>query len=129
MTVCRVGIVVVFALLVTGVRAQQQGFSRTVLQRSDLSIPGREVVSALAEFQPGGTVGKHTHPGEEVAYVLEGTLVLEQDGKPTVTIKAGETFVIPPGTGHNATNKTSSRARVLATYIVEKGKPLATAVK
>jgi quercetin dioxygenase-like cupin family protein len=129
MTAFRVGIVVVFALLVTGVRAQQQGFSRTVLQRSDLSLPGREVVSALAEFQPGATVGKHTHPGEEVGYVLEGTLLLEQDGKPTVTIKAGETFVIPPRTGHNATNKTSSRARVLATYIVEKGKPLATQVK
>lgn len=116
-------------LVAAGATAQQPGFSRTVLQRSDLSVPGREVVSALAEFQPGATVGKHTHPGEEVGYVLEGTLLLEQDGKPTVTIKAGETFVIPPGTGHNATNKTSSRARVLATYIVEKGKPLATQVK
>ena len=116
-------------LLVTGVRAQQPGFSRTVIQRGDLSTPGHEVVTAVAEFQPGATVGKHTHPGEEVGYVLEGTILLEQDGKPPVTLKAGETFLIPPGTGHNATNKGSAKARVLANYIVEKGKPLATQVK
>lgn len=109
--------------------AQQPGFSRTVIQRGDLSTPGREVVSALAEFQPGATVGPHTHPGEEAGYLLEGTLVFEQAGKPTVTLKAGETFFVPAGTVHNATNKGSGRTRVLATYIVEKGKPLATAAK
>jgi quercetin dioxygenase-like cupin family protein len=109
--------------------AQQPGFSRTVIQRGDLSTPGREVVSALAEFQPGATVGPHTHPGEEAGYLLEGTLVFEQTGKPTVTLKAGETFFVPAGTVHNATNKGTGRTRVLATYIVEKGKPLATATK
>ena len=109
--------------------AQQPGFSRTVIQRGDLSTPGREVVSALAEFQPGATVGPHTHPGEEAGYLLEGTLVFEQTGKPTVTLKAGETFFVPAGTVHNATNKGTGRTRVLATYIVEKGKPLATAAK
>ncbi|HEU4693578.1 MAG TPA: cupin domain-containing protein [Vicinamibacterales bacterium] len=109
--------------------AQQPGFSRTVIQRGDLSTPGREVVSALAEFQPGATVGPHTHPGEEAGYLLEGTLVFEQTGKPTVTLKAGETFFVPAGTVHNATNKGSGRTRVLATYIVEKGKPLAAAAK
>jgi quercetin dioxygenase-like cupin family protein len=115
--------------VVAGVSAQQAGFSRTVLQRGDLSIPGREVVSAIAEFQPGATVGAHTHPGEEAGYLLEGTLVFEQTGKPTVTLKAGETFFVPAGTVHNATNKGSARTRVLATYIVEKGKPIATPAK
>lgn len=122
-------LIVAFGVLATGVRAQQPGFSRTVLQRGDLSTPGHEVVTAVAEFQPGATVGMHTHPGEEVAYILEGTVLLEQQGKPAVTLKAGETFLIPPNTPHNATNKDTQRARVLANYIVEKGKPLATPVK
>jgi|SRR6185436_6906610 quercetin dioxygenase-like cupin family protein len=122
-------VIVVFALLVTSSRAQQPGFSRTVIQRGDLSTPNHEVVTAVAEFQPGATVGMHTHPGEEVGYVLEGSVLLEQQGKPAVTLKAGETFLIPSGTAHNATNKGTVRARVLANYIVEKGKPLATPVK
>jgi len=120
---------VVVLIVVAGVRAQQPGFSRTVVQRADLSVPNREVVTAVAEFQPGATVGMHTHPGEEVAYILEGTVLLEQQGKPAVTLKVGEGFIIPPGTPHNATNKGTSKARVLANYIVEKGKPLATPVK
>jgi quercetin dioxygenase-like cupin family protein len=122
-------ILVAVCAVVGTVSAQQAGFSRTVIQRGDLSTPGREVVSAIAEFQPGSTVGPHTHPGEEAGYLLEGTLVFEQAGKPTVTLKAGETFFVPAGTVHNATNKASGRARVLATYIVEKGKPIATAAK
>ena len=114
--------------IVAGVSAQQAGFKRTVIQQADLSVPGREATTAIAEFQPGATVGRHTHPGEEVGYVLEGTLVLEQQGKPAVTLGAGKTFFIPAGTVHNATNSGSTQARVLATYIVDKGKPLATAV-
>jgi len=116
-------------VLVGGVSAQHPGFSRTVIQRGDLSTPGMEVVSAIAGFQPGATVGPHTHPGEEAGYVLEGTLIFEIAGQPPVTLKAGETFFAPSGTVHNATNKGTARARVLATYIVEKGKPLATAAK
>jgi quercetin dioxygenase-like cupin family protein len=112
--------------IAAGVSAQQAGFKRTLLQQGNLSMPGHEVVQAIAEFQPGATVGRHTHPGEEVGYVLEGSIVLEQEGKPTVTLGAGKTFLIPSGTVHNATNSGSSQARVLATYIVEKGKPLAT---
>jgi quercetin dioxygenase-like cupin family protein len=113
---------------VVGLGAQQSGFKRTVLQQSKLSVPGREAVTATAEFQPGGTVGRHTHPGEEIGYVLEGSIVLEQEGKPAVTLGPGQTFFIPAGTVHNATNKTSSVARVLANYIVESGKPVATPV-
>ncbi len=114
--------------IVAGVSGQQAGFTRTVLQQGDLSMPGREVVTAIAEFQPGATVGRHTHPGEEAGYVLEGTILLEQAGKPPVTLGAGQTFFIPAGTVHNATSTKSARARVLATYIVEKGKALATPV-
>jgi quercetin dioxygenase-like cupin family protein len=121
-------VTLVLAGIVAGVDAQQAGFKRTVLQQGNLSAPGREVVQAIAEFQPGATVGRHTHPGEEIGYILEGAIVLEQEGKPAVTLGAGKTFLIPSGTVHNATNSSSSQARVLATYIVEKGKPLATPV-
>ena len=116
-------------VVVGGVSAQQPGFSRTVIQRGDLSTPGKEVVSAIAEFQPGATVGPHTHPGEEAGYLMEGTLVFEIAGKPTVTLKAGDTFFVPSGVVHDATNKGTSRTRVLATYIADKGKPLATPAK
>ena len=122
-------VAVLAAAIFTGVSAQQAGFKRTVIQQGDLSVPGREAVTAIAEFQAGATVGKHTHPGEEVGYVLEGTILLEQAGKPPVTLKAGGTFFIPAGTVHNATNTGTGVARVLANYIVEKGKPLATLVK
>jgi quercetin dioxygenase-like cupin family protein len=114
--------------IAAGVGAQQAGFKRTTIQQADLSVPGREATTAIAEFQPGGTVGRHTHPGEEIGYILEGTIVLEQEGKPAVTLGAGKTFFIPAGTVHNATNSGATQARVLATYVVEKGKPLATLV-
>jgi quercetin dioxygenase-like cupin family protein len=106
--------------------AQAPAFKRTVLQQADISVPGHEVVSALAEFQPGASPGRHTHPGEEVGYVIEGTVSLEQQGKPPVTLGAGQSFLIPAGTIHNATNTGAGVARLLATYIVEKRKPLAT---
>ena len=111
---------------ITAVSAQQPAFKRTVLQQSDISAPGREVVQAIADFEPRATPGRHTHPGEEIGYVLEGTFLVEQDGKAPVTLKAGGTFLIPAGTVHNATNTGSGAGKILATYIVEKGKPLAT---
>ena len=108
--------------------AAQTGFKRTEIQRTDLSVAGREVVQALAEIDPGAQSGLHTHPGEEVGYVLEGTFTLEIQGKPAVTKKAGEGFVIPPGAVHNARNTGKAPAKVLATYFIEKGKPVATPV-
>ena len=114
--------------IAAGLGAQQTGFKRTFLQQSKLSVPGHEAVTAIAEFQPGGTVGRHTHPGEEIGYVLEGSIVLEQEGKPPVTLTAGQTFFIPNGQVHNATNKGATTARVLANYVVESGKPVATPV-
>jgi quercetin dioxygenase-like cupin family protein len=106
--------------------AQQPAFKRTVLQQSDITVAGHEVVSAVADFEPRATPGRHTHFGEEIGYVLEGTFLIEQDGKAPVTLKAGGSFLIPAGTVHNATNTGSGPGKILATYIVEKGKPLAT---
>jgi quercetin dioxygenase-like cupin family protein len=95
----------------------------------DLSVPGREVVQVLAELPaPKGTTGRHTHPREEVSYVMDGTLTLEVDGAPARTLKAGDAFLIPAGKIHNATNPGAGSAKVLATYVVEKGKPLTTPV-
>jgi quercetin dioxygenase-like cupin family protein len=116
---------VAFALA-GSVLAQQPAFKRTVLQQSDIAAPGREVVQAVADFEPRATPGRHTHPGEEIGYVLEGTFLVEQEGKAPVTLKAGGTFLIPAGTVHNATNTGAGAGKILATYIVEKGKPLAT---
>ena len=123
-------ILTVTAFVLTSiVAAQQPAFKRTVLQQADLSSPGREVVQAVADFEPRATPGRHTHPGEEIGYVLEGTFVVEQEGKAPVTLKAGGTFLIPAGTIHNATNTGGGPGKILATYIVEKGKPLATPAK
>jgi quercetin dioxygenase-like cupin family protein len=120
-------IVAVAGFALTGaLAAQQPAFKRTVLQQSDISVAGREVVSAVADFEPRATPGRHTHPGEEIGYVLEGTFLIEQEGKAPVTLKAGGSFLIPAGTIHNATNTGTGPGKILATYIVEKGKPLAT---
>ena len=81
------------------------------------------------EIGPGVTFPKHTHPGEEVVYVLEGSLTYEVDGKAPVTLEAGDVLFIPAGTIHAASNTGSGNAAELATYVVEKGKPLLTLVK
>ena len=109
-------------------QAQQAGIKRTDLQRHDLSVPGREVVQVRVDIAPGAAFPRHTHPGEEVINVLEGTLEYEVDGKP-VTLKAGDVLFIPAGTIHAAKNVGSVNAAELATYIVEKGKPLLSLVK
>ena len=109
--------------------SQQQGIKRTDLQRHDLSVPGREVVQVRVELAPGVSFPKHTHPGEEIIYVLEGTWEYTVEGKPPVTLKAGEVLFIPAGTIHSAKNVGSGNGAELATYVVEKGKPLLTVVK
>jgi len=109
--------------------AQAPGLKRTELQDRDLSIPGRHVVQARVEFEPGAGIGRHTHPGEEISVVLEGSLLLEVDGQPSRTVKAGEAFFIPAGVIHAGKNPGSGKGVVLATYVVEKGKPVATLVK
>ena len=125
-------VVVAVALATLGIAAgqpaPQTGFRRIPVQQGDLTVPGREVVQAVAEIQPGAESGRHTHPGEEVAYVLEGTISIDVQGKPAMMKKAGEGFIMPAGTVHNAKNTGTTAAKVLATYIIEKGKPPATPV-
>ena len=104
-------------------RAQQPGIKRTDLQRHDLSFPGREVIQARVEFDPGVSFPKHRHPGEEIIYVLEGSLEYQVEGKPPVTLEAGDVLFIPAGTIHAARNVGSGNGAELATYVVEKGKP------
>jgi quercetin dioxygenase-like cupin family protein len=104
--------------------AQQPGIKRTDALRHDLGVPGREVIQVRVDFDPGVAFGKHSHPGAEVAYVLEGTLEYQLEGEPPVTLKAGEALFIPARTIHVAKNVGTGNAAELATYIVEKGKPL-----
>jgi quercetin dioxygenase-like cupin family protein len=109
--------------------AQQAGINRIDLQRHDLSAPGREAVQVRVDFNPGAVFGRHTHPGEEIIYVLEGSLEYEVEGKPTVTLHAGDVLFIPAGTIHAAKNVGNGTAKELATYVLEKGKPPLTLVK
>ena len=102
----------------------QQGVKRTDLQRHDLSIDGRETVQARIDIAPGVTAPWHRHPGEEVIYVIEGTLEYQLEGKAPATFKAGEVLFIPAGVAHKAHNPGTTNGAELATYIVEKGKPL-----
>ena len=109
--------------------AQQSGIKRTDLQQHDLGVPGREVVQVRVDFGPGVAFGRHTHPGEEIVYVIEGSLEYDVDGKPTATLKAGDVLFIPAETIHSAKNVGSGNGAELATYIVNKGKPLVVMVK
>jgi quercetin dioxygenase-like cupin family protein len=118
------------ALTIPGpTKTQQPGARRTDLQRHDLSVPGREVVQARVDIQPGWVFPKHKHPGEEIIYVLEGLIEYQVEGKPPVTLKAGDVLFIPTGTVHSAKNVGRGNAAELATYVVEKGKPLLEIVK
>ena len=107
-------------------QAEQVGARRIDLQRHDLSAAGREVIQVIVELEPGTTAPKHSHPGEEIIYVLEGTWEYTLQGKAPLIVKAGEVLFIPAGTIHSARNVGNDRGRELATYIVEKGKPLIT---
>lgn len=109
------------------VQAQQPGVTRTELQRRDLATPGREVVQVRVELAPGVAFPGHTHPGEEIIYVIEGTWEYKIGGK-TVTAEAGDVLFVPAGEVHSARNAGTGNAVELATYIVEKGKPLLTLV-
>jgi quercetin dioxygenase-like cupin family protein len=105
-------------------QSQQVGVMRTDLQRHDLGAPGREVVQVRVDIAPGVLAPNHSHPGEEIVYVIEGLLEYQLEGKAPVTLKAGEVLFIPAGTIHSARNVGNVNAAELATYIVEKGKPL-----
>lgn len=106
--------------------AQASGLSRTLVGRADVSVPGREAVVARVEVAPGAKAGRHTHPGDEISYVIEGEATLLIDGEAPRVVKAGESFVIPAGVVHDAHNAGSTPTKLVGVYVVEKGKPLAT---
>ncbi|AFL54575.1 quercetin dioxygenase-like cupin family protein [Sinorhizobium fredii] len=124
------------ALLIVGsgltlhaAKAQQAGIQRTDLLQNDLGTPGREAVQVRVDFEPGAVSIRHSHPGEEVAYVLEGSLEYQLEGRAPAVLHAGEALFIPAGVAHVAKNVGSGKASELATYIVEKGAPLVVPVK
>lgn len=106
--------------------AQAPALTRTLVTKADVSVPGREAVIARVEVSPGGVAGWHTHPGDEISYVAEGTATLLVAGQPPRQVSAGEGFVIPAGTVHNAKNDSASPVKLVGVYVVEKGKPLAS---
>jgi quercetin dioxygenase-like cupin family protein len=110
-------------------KAQGPGIKRTDLQRHDLSVPGREAVQVRVDFAPGAAAAKHSHPGEEIVYAIEGVMEYQLEGRQPVTLKAGEVLFIPAGVVHSVKNVGSGNAAELATYLVEKGKPLVVVAK
>lgn len=116
-------VVVIGSALIT--QAQPTGNKRTDLQRHDLSTPGREVIQVRVDFDPDYATPRHIHPGEEIIYVIEGMLEYDIGGKKS-TVKAGDVLFVPAGTPHTAKNIGSANAAELATYVVEKGKPVIT---
>jgi quercetin dioxygenase-like cupin family protein len=103
---------------------QPAGIKRTDLMRHSLSAPGREVIQVLVEFAPGVAFPNHSHPGEELVYVVEGLLEYALEDRSPVTLKAGDVLFIPAGVAHAVKNVGSSNAAEIATYIVERGKQL-----
>jgi quercetin dioxygenase-like cupin family protein len=101
---------------------------RTELQHRPSSIPGREIVQVLTEIPCGVESGWHVHPGEEVGYILAGTVQMMIQGQTTLILHAGDPFLMPPGTPHNALDIGPGTGQMLSTYIVETGQPLATFV-
>jgi len=108
---------------------QAPGLWRTDLQQHDLSVPGREVIQNRVDINPEAPFVRHKHPGEEIIYVLEGSLEYEIQGQPTTTVTAGDVLFIPAGAVHAVRNVGNGNAAELATYVVEKGKPILTLVE
>ena len=109
--------------------AQWQGVRRTDLQRHDPSVRGREVIQVRVDIAPGVVAPRHSHPGEEIVYALEGSLEYRLDGRPPVTLKPGDVLFMPAGIVHSVRNVGRGNGAELATYLVEKGKPLLVSAK
>jgi quercetin dioxygenase-like cupin family protein len=110
-------------LATAGASAQ---IKRTPVLAADVAAPGHEAVVVRGEIDPGVSAPRHTHPGDEISYILEGEAELLIDGEPPRVVKAGEAFVIPAGKVHGARNSGAVPLRFVGVYVVEKGKPLAT---
>ena len=127
-------VVIIAALSVTGIaHAQQlppaatqtQTIKRTPLQKFDVPGTNYETVIGMAEIVPNVNIGKHTHPGPESGFMLEGDMTLLVEGQPPLVVKKGDSYKIAPGALHDAKSGAAG-AKVIATYVVEKGKPLAS---
>jgi quercetin dioxygenase-like cupin family protein len=107
---------------------QTQGVKRTILETHDVPGTGYQAVLGIAEIGPNVAISRHTHPGPEISYILEGGLTLDVDGQPQRSFAAGQTIFVPAGTPHGGSAGPKG-AKVLANWIVEKGKPLASPAK
>jgi len=114
------------AVAATALLAQNPGIQCTVVHTADVSVPGREAVIARVEIVPGARAGRHTHPGDEISYVLEGEGELLIEGQAPRKVKAGDGFVVAGGLKHDAHNTGTQPLRLVGIYVVDKGKPLAT---
>jgi quercetin dioxygenase-like cupin family protein len=108
--------------------AQTQGVKRTILETHDVPGTGYQAVLGIAEIGPSVVISRHTHPGPEISYVLEGSLALDVEGQPQRSLVAGQSIYVPAGTPHGG-RAGPQGAKVLANWIVEKGKPLASPAK
>lgn len=113
-------------ILMTALWAQNPGVKRTIVERADIAAPGREVVIVDVDITPGASVGRHTHPGEEISYMIDGEGELIIDGQPPRKVKTGDSFMIPAGKLHDFRNTGAGLLKLHAVYVVEKGKPLST---
>lgn len=108
---------------------EREPVSRHDLQRHDLSTPGRETLQTRVDFRPGAQAARHKHPGEEIIYVLKGTLIYDIDGQGSKTVTAGDVLFVPAGTFHSVRNVGDDEGSELATYVVDKDKPLLVLAK
>lgn len=124
-----IAVLAAFTLPSSAIAQQALMGGRTELQRHDLSTPGREMVQIRVDIEKGQAYPQHTHFGEEIIYVLTGELEYHVEGKQPATLKAGDVLFIPYGVAHSVKNVGDTKASELATYIVEKDKPLVTLIK
>ena len=131
--IARLLMTIVVAMLVglaaRAVVAQQPAVERKVLLQQDVTIPNYQNVLVAVTIPVGGREGRHTHPGTAIVHVMEGALTLDHDGRPSTTYQAGETFYVDAGKVHEGINKGSAPVRAIASFVVEKGKPLTTQAK
>jgi quercetin dioxygenase-like cupin family protein len=113
-------------MLVTALWAQNPGVKRTIVERADIAAPGREAVIIDVEIAPGASVGRHTHPGEEISYLVDGQGELVVDGQLSRKVMRGDSFIVPAGKIHDFRNTGTKPLKLHAVYVVEKGKPLST---
>jgi mannose-6-phosphate isomerase-like protein (cupin superfamily) len=120
----RIVVLAIAALgIVIGVNAQQPGSSRGILQISSASVEGRDIVTAMHVYRGAVTEPRHTHPGDVSGFILEGNVTVVREDQPSISLTAGQTFFVPSGVAHNIIS--AGDARIVATYFVEQGKPLA----